>query len=155
MRSPDPCQAEDMTFDPDSGDDLDGDAQLEPEDTLEDRGVTDVLDEGYSPAERPWAVDDFGTTAREEAEGEDLDHRLAREVPDVTDDGSDGLGDTSDTDGELRDDQVGDRRSGRLVASDAGGVTDNDAEAWASDIGVDGAGASSEEAAVHVVPDEG
>lgn len=143
-----------MTFDPDSGDDLDGDAQLEPEDTLEDRGVADVLDEGYSPAERPWAVDDFGTTAREEAEGEDLDHRLAREVPDITDE-DEGLGDTSDTDGELRDDQVGDRRSGRLVAADEGGVTDDDADAWASDVGVDGAGASAEEAAVHVVDDEG
>ena len=153
-----------MTFDPDSGDDLDADAQLEPEDTLENRGVADVLDEGYSPAERPWAVDDFGTTAREAAEGEDLDHRLAREVPDVTDVPDDGLGDTSDTDGELRDDQVGNRRSGRLVAADEGradegsadegGVTDDDAEAWASDVGIDGAGASAEEAAVHVVDDE-
>ncbi len=141
------------SFDPDRGDDLDGDAQLDQGDTLDDRGVADPLDEGYSPAERPWAVDDFGTTAREEAEGEDLDHRLAREVPDISDE-DDGLGDTSDTDGELRDDQVGDRRSGRLVASDEGGVSDTDDEAWASDIGVDGAGASAEEAAVHVVGDE-
>ena len=142
-----------MTFDPDSGDDLDGDAQLDQGDTLDTRGVADPLDEGYSPVERPWAVDDFGTTAREEAEGEDLDHRLAREVPDIGDD-DEGLGDTSDTDGELRDDQVGDRRSGRLVASDEGGVTDDDPDAWASDIGIDGAGASAEEAAVHVVGDE-
>ncbi|MBN9097644.1 MULTISPECIES: DUF5709 domain-containing protein [unclassified Pseudonocardia] len=142
-----------MTYDPDSGDDLDGDAQLDQGDTLDDRGVADPLDEGYSPAERPWAVDDFGTTAREEAEGEDLDHRLAREVPDIGDD-DEGLGDTSDTDGELRDDQVGDRRSGRLVAADEGGVTDDDPDAWASDVGIDGAGASAEEAAVHVVEDE-
>lgn len=141
------------SFDPDRGDDLDGDAQLDQGDTLDDRGVADPLDEGYSPAERPWAVDDYGTTAREAAEGEDLDHRLAREVPDIDDD-DEGLGDTSDTDGELRDDQVGDRRSGRLVASDEGRVSDTDAEAWASDIGVDGAGASAEEAAVHVVDDQ-
>jgi hypothetical protein len=149
------AEGTDAAGDRDSGDDYDGSAQLEPEDTLEDRGVSDVLDEGYSPAERPWAVDDYGTTAREEAEGEDLDHRLAREVPDIgSDDEGDGLGDESDTDGELRDDEVGDARAGRLVASDDGGVSDTDDELWASDIGVDGAGASSEEAAVHVVPEE-
>ncbi|NED70235.1 hypothetical protein G3I15_55875, partial [Streptomyces sp. SID10244] len=28
---------------------LDDDDQLQPEDTLDDRGVDDVLDEGYSP----------------------------------------------------------------------------------------------------------
>ncbi|MCW2718778.1 DUF5709 domain-containing protein [Pseudonocardia sp.] len=149
------AEGTDAAGDRDSGDDYDGSAQLEPEDTLEDRGVSDVLDEGYSPAERPWAVDDYGTTAREEAEGEDLDHRLAREVPDIgSDDEGDGLGDESDTAGELRDDEVGDARAGRLVASDDGGVSDTDDELWASDIGVDGAGASSEEAAVHVVPEE-
>jgi hypothetical protein len=149
------AEGTDAAGDRDSGDDYDGSAQLEPEDTLEDRGVSDALDEGYSPAERPWAVDDYGTTAREEAEGEDLDHRLAREVPDIgSDDEGDGLGDESDTDGELRDDEVGDARAGRLVASDDGGVSDTDDELWASDIGVDGAGASSEEAAVHVVPEE-
>jgi hypothetical protein len=139
--------------DRDNRDDYDDSAQLEPGDTLDDRGVADVLDEGYSPAERPWASDDYGTTAREAAEGEDLDHRLARELPDVSPDGGDGLGDTEDTDGELRDDEVGDARSGRLVASDEGGVSDEDAELWASDAGVDGAGASAEEAAVHVVPE--
>jgi len=34
------------------------------------------------PGERPTAVDDFGTTALEQAEGESLDGRLAREIPD-------------------------------------------------------------------------
>jgi Family of unknown function (DUF5709) len=143
-----------MSDDRDNLDDLDDSAQLDPADTLDDRGVADPLDEGYSPAERPWASEDYGTTAREAAEGEDLDHRLAREVPDVTDDDGDGLGDAEDTDGELLDEEVGDIRSGRLVASDEGGVTDDDPELWASDIGIDGAGASAEEAAVHVVPDQ-
>ncbi|HVV19682.1 MAG TPA: DUF5709 domain-containing protein, partial [Pseudonocardiaceae bacterium] len=58
-------------------------------------------------------------------------------------------GDTSDTDGELYDDEVGTDRSGRLVE-------DEDArdDYFATDVGIDGAGASAEEAAVHVVPDD-
>lgn len=140
----------------DEDDDNDQYAQLEPEDTLVDRGVADVLDEGYSPAERAWAVDDFGTTEREELEGEDLDGRLARELPDVSDDDdSDGLGDDPDTDGELIDDEVGDTRSGRLVAADGGGPLDTDDELYAEDAGIDGAAASAEEAAVHVVDADG
>ena len=34
------------------------------------------------PGERPGASVDFGTTAEEQAEGESLDGRLAREIPD-------------------------------------------------------------------------
>jgi hypothetical protein len=34
------------------------------------------------PGERPGASTDFGTTALEQAEGESLDGRLAREIPD-------------------------------------------------------------------------
>jgi hypothetical protein len=128
---------------------------LEAEDTLDDpRGVRDVLDTGWSPPERPWAVDDWGTTESEESAGESLDGRLARELPDggAGDDG-DGLGDSSDADGELLDDQVGDERAGRLVDSDDGGSDDTDDELWARDEGIDGAAASAEEAAVHVVRD--
>jgi hypothetical protein len=128
---------------------------LEPEDTLEDPGgVPDVLDTGWSPAERPWAVDDWGTTEREESTGESLDGRLARELPeDDTDDDGDGLGDVSGTDGELRDDEVGDQRAGRLADPDEGGATDSEPELYAVDEGIDGAAASAEEAAVHIVRD--
>jgi hypothetical protein len=128
---------------------------LEAEDTLDDpRGVRDVLDTGWSPPERPWAVDDWGTTESEESAGESLDGRLARELPDRADgDDGDGLGDSSDSDGELLDDQVGDVRAGRLVDSDGGGSEDTDDELWARDEGIDGAAASAEEAAVHVVRD--
>jgi Family of unknown function (DUF5709) len=127
---------------------------LEPEDTLDGNpGVRDVLDTGWSPPERPWAVHDWGTTESEESSGESLSGRLAREVPDSSDDGWDGLGDASDTDGELLDDEVGDVRAGRLVDADAGGETDTDAELYARDTGIDGAAASAEEAAVHVVRD--
>ena len=118
---------------------------LEPEDSLEGTpGVRDVLDTGWSPPERPWAVNDWGTTEAEEAAGESLDGRLARELPDRFEDEGDGLGDTSDTDGELYDDEVGVTRSGRLT---------DGTELFARDVGIDGAAASSEEAAVHVIPD--
>ena len=144
----------------DDQDDLDDTAQLDQADTLDDRGVDDLLDEGISPPDRPWAVDDYGPTAREAAGHEDLDHRLARELPDVgassaNDDEFDGgTGDTADTDGETWDDQVGERRAGRLVAEDEGWVRDDDPDLWASDVGINGAGASAEEAAIHVVSDE-
>lgn len=122
---------------------------LDPEDTLLDR---DELAEGYSPPEHTRATEDWGTTARETAAGESLDGRLAREVPDLADDaGDDGLGDSEDTDGELVDDEVGDVRAGRLVASDEGFGADTDEELYASDAGVDGGAASAEEAAVHVI----
>jgi hypothetical protein len=119
--------------------------QLEPEDTLMDTGVTDVLDEGYSPPERPWTADeDASLTSR-------LDRELAEEVPDPED--PDWAADAADTDGELLDDQVGERRAGRLVDASAGGVSDTDSDAWATDVGIDGAGASAEEAAIHIVED--
>ncbi|WP_236792588.1 DUF5709 domain-containing protein [Amycolatopsis sp. GM8] len=137
---------------PDDNDD-DVFEQLDGDDTLETGRPEDPLDEGYSAAERPWATDDWGTTPREEREGESLDGRLARELPDDADeDDGDDLGDETDTDGELIDDEVGDLRAGRLVEGDGG-----DEELYATDIGVDGAAASAEEAAVHLVPeaDEG
>lgn len=135
--------------DPDEWDQESG--QLGVGDTLEDRGVADPLDEGISPAERPWVGAGWGVTAREEMIGEPLDGRLARELPDGVADDGDGLGDASDTDGELWDDEVGDVRAGRLLARDSGGGSGRDADLWASDIGIDGAGSSAEEAAIHVV----
>ena len=56
--------------------------QRQPEDTLEDRGVDDVLDEGYSPPES-YRGEGFGTTADEALEGESFDQRIAQEVPDA------------------------------------------------------------------------
>ena len=142
--------------DPENRDNEDDSGLLEPEDSLDDRGVDDVLDEGYSPLERPLAVDEWGTTGDEEAEDEPLDSRLTREEPEDGDDGEDydWLGDSSDTDGELIDDEVGDVRAGRLVASDEGEGPDFDEELYATDVGIDGAAASAEEAAVHVVSEE-
>src|SRR5271165_2796631 len=55
---------------------VDEDDQLQPEDTLIDRGVDDVLDEGYSPPERPYGRGSLGPTP------ESLDQLLAEEEPD-------------------------------------------------------------------------
>jgi hypothetical protein len=127
-------------------DDVDSESDLlEPEDTLVDRGVKDVLDEGYSPAEKP---SDFYDGH------EPLDGRLAREVPNEAADDSDGIGDTPDTDGEPYDDEVGTDRAGRLVAADDGSGSDTDAYLYARDVGIDGAGASAEEAAIHAIPED-
>lgn len=122
--------------------------QLDAGDTL-DGGPRDPLDEGWSPPERPRGLDDWGTTAAEVAGHESLSARLARELPELPDDLGDGLGDASDTDGELLDDEVGTRRAGRL--RDGGDV---DRGQFAVDAGIDGAGASAEEAAVHLVDDD-
>jgi hypothetical protein len=67
----------------------------------------------------------------------------------------DGIGDTSDTDGELIDDQVGSARAGRLVAWDLDeGDGPYDVDYLAQDVGIDGGAASAEEAAIHIVDDE-
>jgi hypothetical protein len=131
----------------DSEDNAD-DGLLDVEDTLEDR---DPLDEGYSPPERTRATEDWGTTERETATGESWEGRLARELPDSVDSDGDELGDLVGTDGELVDEEVGDARAGRLIASNDGSGADDDEELYASDIGIDGGAASAEEAAVHIV----
>jgi hypothetical protein len=127
---------------------------LEPQDTLEDLGVGDVLDTGWSPAERPWAATDWGTTGREELAGESLAGRLAREIPEQQRESEgDGLGDVSGTDGELIDNEVGGARAGRLIETlESWG--DVEPELYGVDVGIDSGAASAEEAAVHLVPEE-
>ncbi|HEV7980570.1 DUF5709 domain-containing protein [Amycolatopsis sp.] len=132
----------------DDSEDHADDGLLDAEDTLEDG---DPLDEGYSPPERTRATEDWGTTERETATGESWEGRLARELPDSVDSDGDDLGDLVGTDGELVDDEVGDERAGRLIASNDGSGADDDEELYASDIGIDGGAASAEEAAVHIV----
>ena len=124
----------------------DNEGQLEPEDTLYERAGGEVLDEGYSPPDHPPPV-------YREWHEETLDERLAEELPDVSDGSGDGVGDASDTDGEALDDEVGNGRAGRLVAPGEGAHDEHDGMV-ASDKGIDGAAASAEEAAMHVVPDE-
>ncbi|MFN8192816.1 MAG: DUF5709 domain-containing protein [Nocardioidaceae bacterium] len=118
---------------------VDDETQLQPEDTLDFHGVDDVLDEGFVTREGWSPAQGFGNTAAEEHQGESLEQRLAQEMPEV------GYGDDDWSDDELDDDEVGDARSGRLVASD-----DSD-DRFVQDVGIDGAGASAEEAAMHVI----
>jgi hypothetical protein len=122
---------------------VDPENQLQPEDTLDDRGVEDALDEGYSPPEHEPAHLRFGTTREEQRTGETLDQRLAEEEPEP-DPYAEGDGDVG----------TADPRSGRLIAPDEGFGEDTEKAAVADDVGIDGGGASAEEAAVHVIDDE-
>ncbi|WP_135458053.1 DUF5709 domain-containing protein [Mycobacterium sp. DL99] len=117
---------------------VDDDDQLTQEDALIDRGVDDLLDEGYSPPDR-W---------REPRDHETLDELLAEEEPDPAMQ----LDNRDYLDEQGGDDEVGDRRSGRLVAPNAGFGVDEEAELLGTDVGIDGGAASAEEAAVHIIP---
>lgn len=108
--------------------------QLQPEDTLDDRGVEDVLDEGFSPPEREPAALRQGNT---------LEDRLAAEIPEPDP--------YAEAD---RDPGPADPRAGRLVAPDQGLEEDTEKDAVADDVGIDGAGASAEEAAMHVIDED-
>jgi hypothetical protein len=119
---------------------VDDDNQLSQEDTLIDRGVDDILDEGYSPPEK-W---------KEPRDHESLEELLSEEEPDaaMTISDADGSGPQSS------DDEVGDRRAGRLLAADEGVDEDDEEHLLARDVGIDGSAASAEEAAVHIIDDE-
>ena len=128
------------------------DDQLQPDDTLDERGVDDVLDEGMSPPERPSREMAHGVTSADDAEGETLDERLEQEEPDPAahiDHSAGGAGGRAP------------RRRGCGPHGRAGGRrrahgTTHRAR-WddsADDVGVDGAAASAEEAAVHTVQED-
>jgi hypothetical protein len=127
---------------------VDDEDQLQPEDTLDDRGVDDVLDEGFSPPEKWSPAERFGNTAEEERQGETLDQRLAQEEPEPD----------PYAEGEPVENvggpEVGGERSGRLVAPDEGAHEDREKDMVAEDVGIDGAAASAEEAAMHVVEED-
>ena len=124
---------------------VDDETQLQAEDTLVDRGVEDTLDEGYTAPERWSAGEGFGNTPYEELVGETLDQRIAQEEPEPD------PYELAATEGENVGGEVGDARSGRLVAEDEGLTEDTEADLVAEDVGIDGAGASAEEAAVHII----
>lgn len=126
-------------------------AALDLQNTVGERSYDDILDEGYSPPERPLGVNRTGTTAAEQHDGETLDQRLAQESPDVGADESDGIGDLPGGEGEPIDPEAGAERAGRLVAPDEGAHPDTDEQLFASDVGIDAGAAGAEEAAVHVL----
>ena len=59
------------------------------EDFDEDNLRLDPLEEGMDPPEHWAQADKFGNTEREVREGQDLDHRLAEEQPDLSPDAPD------------------------------------------------------------------
>jgi hypothetical protein len=119
--------------------------QLQPEDTLDDRGVEDVRDEGYSPPERE------PDHLRHPEGGESLEERLDEEEPETWARAEEER-DADILDGDVGG-EVGDRRSGRLMAPDEGSHEDVEKDMVAQDEGIDGAGASAEEAAMHTIDD--
>jgi len=144
----------DDVYQPDPSEIREDSGVLDAEDTLDFDGVDDPLDRGWSPPERPWAVEHTGVTAGERQTGETLDQRLAEELPESAAPDGDGIGDCDGTDGELLDKEVGASRSGRLVAPDEGAHEDEESALVATDVGIDGAAASAEEAAMHIVDED-
>ena len=138
-------------------------------DTLSGAPGNDPLDRGVVPPERWSAGVRYGVTAEEQEEGESLDQLLSEEEPDPAlqfeDDDEDD--DEDDEEEEEEDDDAGDEdvdglllddgpdpRAGRLVAEDEGAHPDDEADLVATDVGIDGGGATAEEAAVHVVEED-
>jgi len=147
----DPPQEQSYEQTPDREDQLDQD-QIQPYNNLEDRGVADALDEGYSPPEKP-------SVLLREGEHDSLDARLSEEIPEPdpyaeTEEelaADDGVSEESDF---LDDGEVGDDRAGRLMDPNQGIGLDVDKDLIGEDAGIDGGAASAEEAAVHVIPDD-
>jgi hypothetical protein len=108
-----------------------------------DEGMTagEILDREHSPIERPVAVDEYGTTASEQRDGEPLDLRLSREVPDPAMEVD--VPYLSEAEG------LGDAPAGRIVDLDEGARTDDVKENVAIDVGRDEGLRSAEEAAMH------
>ncbi|WP_207208154.1 DUF5709 domain-containing protein [Nocardioides glacieisoli] len=146
------------------------DDETQPQSTgdslVDDRDLPEPLDEGYSPPEK-WSVGQgFGNTPLEESMGESLDQRVDQELPEpdpyevadaeaergdlaplVAEDSTDGEAVQADVEA------AEGGRAGRLVAEDEGARTDTEKDLVAQDVGIDGAAAGAEEAAVHLVDD--
>ncbi|HTU08272.1 MAG TPA: DUF5709 domain-containing protein [Trebonia sp.] len=131
---------------------------LDANDTLDGNPGDDPLDRGVATPDRWSAGIRYAEEGEEESES--LDELLSEEQPDVADDPDAEEWDENATEQELvryeRDDGA-DPRAGRLLSEDEqvddegdGSVAEED-ELVARDEGIDGGGASAEEAALHVV----
>jgi hypothetical protein len=137
----------------------DNEGQLSVGDTLDDRGLDDALDEGYSPPENYRGSTAFGVTEGEADQGESLDERIRQEIPDPPQPSTGPLSRTdvdeegvwSESDEFFDEGEVGDERAGRLVAPDEEDESDLERDWVGRDVGIDGGAASAEEAAVHIV----
>ena len=120
-------------------DGIDGVDEMDAVNTLTGDDADEPYETSYSPPDYEPSDAKFGMTHREELQGEGLERKLSRELPDLC-----------ETDAA---DDVKDSRAGRLVAPDGGMGEDTTAEEMAWDAGIAGAAASAEEAAVHIIGD--
>ena len=112
--------------------DLGATVQLDTSDTLVGPpGQIDPLDAGYVPPDRPFVLEDDDVTVAGQREGDTLDERLARELPE--------------------DLPVDVDRAGRLADPEQDGAMGRSDAIEGQDVGIDGGAASAEEAAMHVV----
>lgn len=137
------------------------DGVLEPGDSLETDDLDyDPLDTGISPPERRPASERYGVTPAEARTGESLDERLAEEEPELGEEPfSTGADEPEDEDRPEQDEAfeesaTAEPRAGRLIGLDEGAHSISDDSYYARDAGIDGAGASAEEAAVHIIGDD-
>jgi hypothetical protein len=138
---------------------------LDSYDTLAGAPGDDPLDRGVATPERWSAVMKFGSTAEEQLTGESLDQLLAEEEPDIGSEPEDDRPDGVPWDENASDDDIArfagsdgpDPRAGRLITTAADDTWDVyrawDTDATAHDAGVDGGGATAEEAALHYQDD--
>jgi hypothetical protein len=103
------------------------------------------------PHDTAIAVEEWGTTAAEQAEGEPLDSRLAREEDDVLAAVDVPADETAGADTPF-DERAG-QGVGRLVEPDEGGRTDTETDLVAGDVGTDLGGYTAEESAMHLEPE--
>ena len=134
---------------------------LDGSDTLDGNPGDDPLDRGVAAPDR-WSAG-LRYALRGEEDAESLDELLAEEEPDVLDDADDDSWDENATGqevGRLSRYEGTEPRAGRLVAppedtDDIGDtLVDSEDSEVARDAGIDGGGASAEEAAVHIIDDE-
>ncbi|GAB3821187.1 DUF5709 domain-containing protein [Tessaracoccus terricola] len=130
---------------PDESEQLD---QLQEGDSLVNRGVADVLDEGYTTPEGWSPAQRYGNTAEEMRQGETIEQRVRQEVPEPDPD-KQSDGERWNKDGDKR--QVGGERAGRLMGVQGPGGRQH---TLGVDVGYSGGAASAEEAAMHVISDE-
>jgi hypothetical protein len=130
---------------------------LDGDDTLDGNPGDDPLDRGVATPERYSAGMRYALEGEEDSES--LDELLAEEEPDDVADPEEDDWDENATEQDvarLRRDDVADPRAGRLVTPDESAYDDGDTavvledELVARDEGIDGGGASAEEAALHV-----
>ncbi|HEU5473838.1 MAG TPA: hypothetical protein VFV67_24600 [Actinophytocola sp.] len=76
------------------------------EDLDEDRLSLDPLEAGMDPPEHWSEADRFGTTAAEQRQGQDLEHRLREEEPDTPPDGPGAAVDPDDIPDDELDDSI-------------------------------------------------